>query len=70
MAPSLNPTGLVLATLDIRLGLVVHPESGEREQNADSLHGVDTLREPNDGDANHRNSLDKRCDRISDRRRG
>lgn len=62
LATSFDTASLVLPTLDIRLGLVVHPKSHKRKHDAKGLNGMDALGEPNNGDADDGYALNQRGD--------
>ena len=63
------PAHLVLALLDVSLGVVVHVEANEGHRNTDGLDRMDSLREPNNRDADDSDTLDEGGDRVGYRRR-
>ena len=53
------PAHLVLALLHVALRVVVHVQTDKGHRDPNRLDGVDGLREPDDGDADHSDSLDE-----------
>lgn len=64
----LNPPSLLLSPLNVTLGIIITPQSKERQTDAKPLQRMYPLRKPDNRDTNHRYSFDQRGDRVRDRR--
>lgn len=67
IARSFHSAHLRFALLDVLFGTVVHVQAQEGKADPESLHRMDGLSKPDNGNADDDNTLDERCNRVGNR---